>query len=154
MVGREVLIKSILQAIPIYVMSCFKLPDSVLDEDERIIRCFWWASKKSKGISWLSWGKLCRLKSEGGLGFWDMESFNLALLTKQAWRITTRPELIMSRIIKARYYPGASFSCAELGDRPTLTWRSILLARPHLEAGLRRRIGNGLQTFVWGDTWL
>lgn len=126
MAGREVLIKSVLQAIPTYVMSCFKLPDSILEEVEKIIQRFWWGSKNSKGISWISWGRLCRTKQQGGMGFRYMECFNLAWLTKQAWRIMTRPELIISQIIKARYYPGASFSCAEIGDRPSLTWRSIL----------------------------
>lgn len=83
-----------------------------------------------------------------------MASFNLALLTKQAWRITTQPKLLISRILKVRYFLGASFSCSELGDRPSLTWRSILLARQCLEAGLGKRIGNGLKTSIWGDAWL
>lgn len=84
----------------------------------------------------MSWARLCRPKSEGGIGFRDMESFNLALLAKQAWRITTKPELLLSRILKARYFPNSSFFVADLGDRPSQTWRSILLARPHLEAGM------------------
>lgn len=39
--GREVLIKSVLQAIPTYVMSCFKLPSTILEEVEKIIRRYW-----------------------------------------------------------------------------------------------------------------
>lgn len=67
--GREVLIKAVLQAIPTYVMSCFMLPTSILEEVEKIIRRFWWGSKSSKGISWLAWARLCRPKAEGGMGF-------------------------------------------------------------------------------------
>lgn len=88
------------------------------------------------------------------MGFRDLESFNLALLTKQAWRITTSPNLILSRILKAKYFPRTSFLLAELGERPSLTWRSILAARPYLELGMRRRIGNVLNTQIWGDAWL
>lgn len=38
--GNEVLIKAVLQEISTYVMSCFKLPTSILDEVEKIIRRF------------------------------------------------------------------------------------------------------------------
>lgn len=152
--GREVLIKSVLQAIPTYVMSCFKLPSTILEEVEKIIRKYWWGSKSLRGISWMSWARLCRPKSEEGIGFRNMESFNLALLAKQAWRITTKPEPLLSRILEARYFPNSSFFVADLGDRPSQTWRSNLLARPHLEAGLRKWIGNGEDTHLWGEAWL
>lgn len=88
------------------------------------------------------------------MGFRDLECFNVALLTKQAWRLVTVPETLLARIIKARYFPRANFLTAEVGERPSLTWRSILRARSSLESGLRRRIGNGLMTSIWGDNWL
>lgn len=154
MAGREILIKSVLQAIPTYVMSCFKLPQSILDEAEKIIRRFWWGSKTSRGIYWLPWSRLCRTKAEEGMGFRDLESFNLALLTKQAWRIQSNPDRLLSSILQAKYFPRTRFVLADLGERPSLTWRSILEARPFLELGLRRRVGNGLNTHIWGDAWL
>lgn len=39
--GREVLIKSVIQSIPTYVMSCFKLPITLCHEIESLIRKFW-----------------------------------------------------------------------------------------------------------------
>ena len=39
---REVLIKSLIQAIPTYTMSCFKLFIILCDEIETLIRKFWW----------------------------------------------------------------------------------------------------------------
>jgi len=43
--GREILIKAIVQAIPIYTMSCFKLPVGLCNELESLIRKFWWGQR-------------------------------------------------------------------------------------------------------------
>ncbi|XP_012841270.1 PREDICTED: uncharacterized protein LOC105961590 [Erythranthe guttata] len=97
---------------------------------------------------------MCKLKNEGGFGFRDLESFNMAMLTKQAWRIFTCPNLLLSRIIKAKYFPQGYILSANIGSRPSATWRSIFKVIPYLRAGIRRRIGNGVGTSIWADPWL
>lgn len=84
--GKEVLIKAVTQACPTYAMSCFKIPDYVCDDIKSMIANFWQRSgSNSKSIHWVSWDKLCRPKKEGGLGFQDLKSSNLALLARQGW---------------------------------------------------------------------
>lgn len=39
--GREVLIKSIIQAIPTFIMGCFKLPIGLCNDIESLVRKFW-----------------------------------------------------------------------------------------------------------------
>lgn len=39
--GREILIKSIVQAMPSFTMGCFKLPKSLCKDIESLIRKFW-----------------------------------------------------------------------------------------------------------------
>ena len=39
---REVLIKTVIQAIPTYAMGYFKLPIGLCNEIEVLIRKFWW----------------------------------------------------------------------------------------------------------------
>ena len=39
--GKEVLIKSVAQAIPTYIMGVFKLPASLCDDLTRLVRNFW-----------------------------------------------------------------------------------------------------------------
>ena len=40
--GREILIKVVGEAIPIYSLTYFKLPDSLLDDLHRMMTNFWW----------------------------------------------------------------------------------------------------------------
>ena len=46
--GKDVLIKSVAQAIPVFSMSCFKLPRGLCEELTSAIRAFWWGSKQGK----------------------------------------------------------------------------------------------------------
>ena len=43
--SNEVLIKAVAQTIPTYIMSCFKLPDTLCEELTSMIRNFWWGQK-------------------------------------------------------------------------------------------------------------
>lgn len=148
--GKEVLIKSVLQSIPTYIMSCFMLPGYLLRSIEAVIWSLWWGNGRSKTMAWLSWEQMCKAKSHGGLGFRDLKSFNLAMLAKQGWRLMHSPDSLLGRIFQARYFPNGEFTEATLGPRPSATWRGILQARPYVLKGLRVRIGNGFHTTIWG----
>ena len=54
--GKEVLIKSVAQAIPTYSMACFKLPRGLCQHINGLLRKFWWGSKKGeRKTAWVSW---------------------------------------------------------------------------------------------------
>ena len=44
--GKEVLLKTIVQAIPSYVMSVFLIPLNLCAELERMMNSFWWGTNK------------------------------------------------------------------------------------------------------------
>ncbi|KAA3469492.1 reverse transcriptase [Gossypium australe] len=99
--GKEVFIKSVLQAIPNYAMNCFLLPKSFCEELEAIFAKFWWQhGKKKKGIHWCQWKFMCRSKEEWGMGFRNMSQFNISLLAKQGWRIINNEESLVARFRK------------------------------------------------------
>nr|KYP46328.1 Putative ribonuclease H protein At1g65750 family [Cajanus cajan] len=77
--GKEIFVKSILQVFPTYTMSIFLLPHSVTDSLEKMVNTFWWSSNGSnkKGINWLNWNNLSNPRKDGGLGFKNLDTFNM-----------------------------------------------------------------------------
>ena len=58
--GRDVLIKAVGAAIPIYSLACFKLPESLLDDLHRMMTSFWWGQRnRERKMAWISWDKMC-----------------------------------------------------------------------------------------------
>ncbi|XP_012836236.1 PREDICTED: uncharacterized protein LOC105956874 [Erythranthe guttata] len=152
--GKEILIKAVIQAIPTYAMSCFRLPRYFTEEIERLMAKFWWEDSQGKGVHWARWKELCKSKDFGGLGFRDLHAFNTALLAKQVWRLLVSPHSLLGRIFKARYYPHSDILGSGLGSNPSYTWRSIWGAIELVEKGSRWRIGNGAKVTIWRDKWL
>ena len=55
-VGKEIMIKAVIQSIPAYSMSVFKLPVNLFKDIEMMIRNFWWGqgeTKKKKKKHWV-----------------------------------------------------------------------------------------------------
>lgn len=76
------------------------------------------------------------------------------MLAKQGWRILTDANPLVTKLLKAKYFPHSDYLNAELGANPSYLWRSILSARNAVKTGCRRRIGDGASTKVWKVPWL
>ncbi|KAA3470829.1 reverse transcriptase [Gossypium australe] len=124
--GKEIFIKSVLQAILTYAMSCFLFPKSLCDKIER-------AGKR--GIHWCQWRFLCKSKEEGGLGFRNLAQFNISLLAKQGWRFFNCLDTLISQVFKAKYFPDCHFLDSRLGNSSSYVWRSIWATKATLEKG-------------------
>ena len=71
--GREILIKSVAQAIPTSAINCFQLPKTLCTEMEGLIRKFWWGQRGDESkMSLVGWKTLCTSKLRGGMGFRDL----------------------------------------------------------------------------------
>jgi hypothetical protein len=54
--AKEVLIKSVAQAIPTYAMGVFKLPATLGKQMTRMIKCFWWGDEDGhRKVHWIAW---------------------------------------------------------------------------------------------------
>ncbi|CAM8920557.1 unnamed protein product [Rhodiola kirilowii] len=123
--GREVLIKSVLQAIPNYAMACFKILVTLCRKLVGNCLNFWWNNRKNRGIHWIKAEELFNDKNNGGMGFRKWELMNMAMLAKQGWRLLTEPDLLVTRLFKAKYFPDSDFLSAGLGSSPSYAWRGI-----------------------------
>ena len=153
--GREILIKAVIQAIPTYAMSCFKLPAGLCADISAMATRFWWGQRGSeRKIHWLSRHRLNQPKKKGGIGFRDLQLFNKALLARQGWRIMQCPASLVSRVLKAKYFPHSSFLEAQIPSNASYTWQSICEAKEVLIMGLRWQVGSGEKIKVWHDKWI
>ena len=143
------------QAIPLYVMSCFKLPKGFCHEINMLMATYWWGDSDSKRrIHWKNWDSLCCSKLDGGLGFKDFESFNLALLAKQWWRIMSNEDSVSYKVLKGKYFPNSSPRSVLRRPSSSFLWSSFLEERKVFEEGACWRVGDGKQIEVWVDAWL
>jgi hypothetical protein len=108
--GKEILLKAVIQAIPTYTMSVFRLPKTLTREINSMMGKFWWSFKENiNKIAWMSWKRMGRSKDFGGLGYRDLDCFNMVMLAKQCWRLLKWPDSLAARVMCEKYYPGMDF---------------------------------------------
>ncbi|XP_031120823.1 uncharacterized protein LOC116024040 [Ipomoea triloba] len=137
-------------------MGVFLLPKGLIRTIETTMNSYLWKGGGSdrKCIIWKNWSSMCMPKKWGGLGFRDLHSFNLALLSKQAWRLATEPNTMVFKVYKARYFPNSSFLDAKVGANPSFIWSIMMATQDIIRKHSRWRVGDGSQTSIWGDNWL
>ncbi|CAM8991132.1 unnamed protein product [Rhodiola kirilowii] len=124
--GKEVMLKSVLQALPIYAMMCYKLPTAVCKRLSGLMRKFWWSNDvDNRAIHWTNQTQLSMPKNQGGLNFRDLALFNDALLAKQYWRLMENPDSIISKTLKAKYYKDSDLLNSHLKQNCSMAWRGI-----------------------------
>jgi hypothetical protein len=81
--GRSTLISSNLNNAPIYHMSIYLLPKTIIKDLDKARRTFFWQGGHTKRKYHLvRWTKICKSKKKGGLGIKDIRKTNLSLLCK------------------------------------------------------------------------
>jgi len=88
------------------------------------------------------------------MGFKGLKAFNMAMLGKQAWKILTQPDSLITRLFKARYFPNSDYFAASSGHNPSYVWRSLWNVKHVVRNGLKWSIGTGTNISVWDPSWI
>lgn len=152
--GRLQLIASVLSSLQVLWSSVFILPKAVSDDIERIIRGFLWCQGEYKrGKAKVRWNEVCKPKKQGGLGFKDLYTWNVALMAKHVWNVASDKQSVWVRWIKAVKLKDRNFWDYKIPDSACWSWRIILKCRDVLRDYIVFRLGNGNKTSAWYDLW-
>ena len=70
--------------MPLYAFSCFRVPKTVCNKLDAIIRVFWWGHDPGvRKLHLVKWDTICQPKSMGGLGYKKFSLINQAMISKQ-----------------------------------------------------------------------
>jgi len=160
--GKVVMIKAVLNSLPMYYLSMFKIPKKVANDIVRIQRKFLWSGEKGgRFIPLVKWDIVQKQKSEGGLGVGDLEKKNAALLFKWWWRFINEEDMLWKKVIQSIHREGHGLIPTCSANRSTGPWQTIkrLITDKQplslkIMQNLQVEVGNGERTKFWEDKWL
>eukprot|EP00253_Pinus_taeda_P030603 PITA_30603 len=92
--GRLVLIKSVLEATPVFWMALTWIPRNILGRLKQLCSRYLWNGNQDKRIfAWISWKKITLPKKWGGWGLKDLPDFAMALAAKMGWLLLSSQNL-------------------------------------------------------------
>jgi hypothetical protein len=103
---RLILLKEVLQDILAYMFSSLATPQTVIKSIRNLQQNFLWHGHK-QGKKWalVSWEKICKPTSLGGLGLHDPGKLNNVMGEKIWWRWLKYPKELWARLWKKKYTP-------------------------------------------------
>jgi hypothetical protein len=88
--GHLTLINSMFSSLPMYMKSLFSIPEGVLKKlDYFHSRFFWQGDEDKKKYRLAKWSIMCEPKDQGSLGILDLDTKNIALLSKWLYKLLT-----------------------------------------------------------------
>lgn len=102
--GRELLVKTVLTAMPTYFLTVFKLPKWAIKAIDRYRRSFFWKGKDPDNVRGghclVNWQTCLRPKHLGGLGIKDLDKFGRALRLRWLWHKWDTTERPWKKLLK------------------------------------------------------
>lgn len=152
---RATFIKSILAALPCYVMSSIKIPVTLCQQLDGILRKFLWQGHQNgSGFSLVPWRVDCNSKLIGGINIKKFQDLNLALLSNMGWLLAFQENQLQVKLLKAKYYPTSHFLHCGCKKASLWSWKGSLAARSLIKDNVCFRVGSRSLISVWDDPWV
>ncbi|WMV20542.1 hypothetical protein MTR67_013927 [Solanum verrucosum] len=155
--GRVTLINSVLDAMPIYMMSLFPIHGKIIKKLDAIRRNFLWQGngEGEKKHHLVKWEVVITSKKEGGLGIKNLKAQNKSLLLKWLWSLAADKQGLWKKIIIARYgREGPWTTQAVKTPYERGLWRTIRNQWPKMWGNSMIKVGNSRKTMFWNDIWV
>lgn len=148
--GRVTLVKAIIQGMMVHSISIYSWPIALLKEVESWIRNFIWSGNiANRKLVTVSWKKLCKPYSEGGLGLRSLITLNEATNLKILWDLKNSNE-DSALLLRSQVFRGKRVITHHIFSS---LWSSIKSEVSTLENNCRWIIGNGKNINFWLDSW-
>eukprot|EP00253_Pinus_taeda_P007163 PITA_07163 len=157
MASRLVLIKAVLQSMPLYLFSILAAPKWVLKAIKNLQRNFLWGSTGlNRKWALVKWEKACLSKKAGGIGLWDPEHNNRIMGAKIWWRWLSYPGTLWARFWTAKYSNNLPLEeCIRMTEisKGSTIWNSTILHRDLIQKHSFWEVKDGGTTRFWTDSW-
>jgi hypothetical protein len=150
MAERVQLVRAVVQSMLIYSITLYSWPTSLIKEIEKNVRNFVWSGDVDKRkLVTVSWKKVCRPLSQGGLNLKSLSSLNKASNLKLCWTLVNSKsswvKLLKARVLRGRkviqHHIYSSLWSSIKDEINTIFENSIWL------------LGNGEDISFWNDNW-
>eukprot|EP00253_Pinus_taeda_P018267 PITA_18267 len=157
MASRLVLIKAVLQVMPLYLFSILATPKWVLKEIKLLQRSFLWGSIGHKR-KWalVKWDTACLPKKGGGIGLRDPSQNNEIMGARIWWKWLMEPLTPWASLWMAKYarnYPAEELIRISKVSIGSLIWNSAKQHRNLIQQHNFWEVKNGNTERFWEDPW-
>eukprot|EP00253_Pinus_taeda_P027174 PITA_27174 len=157
MANRIVLIKAVLQSMPLYLFSLMAAPKWVLKAIKQLQRNFLWGSSgPNRKWALVKWEKVCTPKITGGIGLRDPEHSNSIMGAKIWWKWLTYPDTPWARLWTAKYASNLPLEeiirMTEM-SKGSAMWNSAIKHRELIQNHSFWEVKEGSTTRFWTDSW-
>ena len=133
----------------------------MLKEIVKLQRDFLWGwGSEGRKIAWASWEKVCEPRETGGLDILDLRLFNVAMLGKWIWCLSSDKGGLWKEVLESKYEGWRSLKVIRVYNKDSLWWRDMKGIWKMEDWGRSFKncfewaVRNGEKISLWDDVWV